>query len=113
MITHNGLWCSNLFFKLANGLSACDVDKVRNRSLLEEIMLRCLGGWLFITVAQGNLFLGLLKWYRMFDSINPNQGLIKQRTHRPLKEIVSFLKNKTGTSVIHEIELKTFKTQSL
>lgn len=58
MITHNGLWFSNLFFRSANGLSACEVDKVRNSSLLEEIMLRCLGAWLFITVAQGKLFLG-------------------------------------------------------
>lgn len=92
MITHNGLWCSNLCFKLANGLSASDVDKVRNSSLLEEIMLRCLGGRLYITVAQGNHFLHFRKLYRMLDSINPNQGLIKQRTHRPMKKRVSFIK---------------------
>lgn len=33
------------FLELGNGLSVCDVDKVRNSLLLEEIVLRCFGYW--------------------------------------------------------------------
>lgn len=68
--------------KPANGLSAYDVDKVRNSSLLEEVMLRSLGRWLFMTAAQGSFFPSLLKCYVIYNSISSDKGLLKPRKSR-------------------------------
>lgn len=58
------------------------MDKVRNSSLLEEVMLRSLGFRLFMTAAQGNLFLNLLKYYIIYNSISSSERLIKPRKSR-------------------------------
>lgn len=68
--------------KPANSLSAYDVDKVRNSSLLEEVMLRSLGRWFFLTAAHGNLFPSLLKCYIIYNSISSDKELIKPRKSR-------------------------------
>lgn len=68
--------------KPACALSACDVDKVRNRSLLEKMVLGSLGHWLFMTAALGNLLPSFLKCNMIYNSIGSDAELIKLRRSR-------------------------------